>query len=234
MALTSNPKRAVLLIALMAPLVILLCGCMGKHDAVQGDERYSVNTDDLNCCVENRGIDGYAGRVLSFYRTEEVKTYIRPGRYHYEISYLYYYILDNAGSDDIEKMRNDRSYVPENYRVYSFYTGDENKKRELDELCAQWTAYMNGSSDTIPGTFYINGRVSSKSFNEYDIGEFKKAAIKSGFAEDQIAPLLIFDDPVSTDMDSASYRLFLIAAAASLLVVWIFLIKIRRNKKGKY
>lgn len=223
-----------LLIAFLAYFVMLLCGCMEKHDEIQGDERYSVNTDNLDYCVENRGIDGYAGRVLSFYRTEEVKTQIRSGRYHYEISYLYYYILDNASSADIEKNKNDRSYVPENYRVYSFYTSDENKKKELDELCVQWAAYMNGDSDTMPGTFYINGRVSPKSFNEYDVGEFKKAARECGVAEKQISSLLIFDDPVGTDVKSGAYWIILTVASASLLVVWIFLIKIRWYDKRKY
>jgi hypothetical protein len=88
---------------------------------------------------------------------------------------------------------------------------------------------MNGSSDTMPDTFYIDGRVSPKSFYEYDVGEFKNAARKCGFAEDQITSLLIFDDPVSINGVFAT-----IAAAAALVVLTFLLIKNRRKDKGYY
>ena len=93
----------------------------------------------------------------------------------------------------------------------------------------KWNAYMNGSSDTMPDTFCIDGRVSPKSFYEYDVGEFKNAARKCGFAEDQITSLLIFDDPVSINGVFAT-----IAAAAALVVLTFLLIKNRRNDKGYY
>ncbi|WP_303804173.1 hypothetical protein [Ruminococcus flavefaciens] len=228
MAVTSNPKRTMLLIAFMAAFAIFALGCMETVMYFKGDPYY-VHIDDLDYCNEERAIEGESGRVFSLYRIQEVKTHQRHGRSKYKISYLYYYIFDNASTDDIEKMRKDRSYVPENYRVYSFYTSDEDKKKELDKLCVKWNAYMNGSSDTMPDTFCIDGRVSPKSFYEYDVGEFKNAARKCGFAEDQITSLLIFDDPVSINGVFAT-----IAAAAALVVLTFFLIKNRRNDKGYY
>ena len=138
-------------------------------------------------------------------------------------------MFDNASPEEIEKMRSDRSCVPEDYRVYSFYTGDENKKKKLDELCVQWDAYMNGSSSTMPDTFNIDGRVSPKSFDAYDVGEFKNAARERGFAENQITSLLIFDSPVSVNWLFAT-----IGAAAVLALLAYLLIKERRSKMGYY
>jgi len=228
MAVTSNPKRTILSVLFIAAFAIFGIGCMETVFYFKGDPYY-VHIDDLDYCNEQRAIEGKSGRVISMYRIEEVKTYSRHAKNNYDISYLYYYIFDNASPEEIEKMRSDRSYVPEDYRVYSFYTSDENKKKKLDELCVQWDAYMNGSSSTMPDTFNIDGRVSPKSFYEYDVGEFKNAARARGFAENQITSLLIFDSPVSVNWLFATIG----AAAVSALLAYL-LIKERRSKMGYY
>lgn len=228
MAATSNPRRTMLLIVLVAVFAIFGIGCMETMMYFKGDPYY-VHIDDLNYCNEQRAIEGKAGRVISLYRTEEVKTYSRHAKNNYDISYLYYYIFDNASPDDIEKMRADKSYRPENYSVYSFYTDDENKKKELDERCVQWDNYMNGATNTMPETFYIDGRVSPKSFYEYDVTEFKNAARNYGFAENEITSLLIFDSPVS------AIWLFLTPVSGVFAVgTMIYMLRKKRRNMGYY
>ena len=228
MAATSNPKRTILAMAFIAAFAIFGLGLMETAMFFKGDPYY-VHVDDLNYCNEQRAIEGKSGRVIALYRTEEVKTSSRAEKNNYKISYLYYYIFDNASHDDIEKMRADKSFRPENYSVYSFYTSDEAKKQKLDELCIQWDNYMNGSTNAMPETFYIDGRVSPKSFYEYDVTEFKNAARNYGLAENEITSLLIFDSPVSAK------SLFVTIGAAPVAAVLAFiLIKERRSKMGYY
>lgn len=220
--------RSAYMILVVAAAAIFALGLMEIATYFKGDPYY-VHIDDLRYCNEKKAIEGKAGRVISLYRTEEVKTYSRHAKNNYDISYLYYYIFDNASPDDIEKMRADKSYRPENYSVYSFYTDDENKKKELDELCVQWDNYMNGSTNTMPDTFFIDGRVSPKSFYEYDVTEFKNAARNYGFAENEITSLLIFDSPVSV-------KLMLLTPFAGALLVGtiIYMLRKKRRNMGYY
>ena len=159
------------------------------------------------------------------YREQKVRTGRRRSKNAY--TYLNYYIFDNASPEDIEKMRADKSYRPENYCVYSYYTSDDAKKAKLDDLCIRWNDYMSGKSDVMPELFYIDGRVSPKSFYEYDVTEFKNAARNYGFNDKEITSLLIFDSPVS------SLWLFLTPVSAVFLVgVIVYLLRKRRRDKG--
>ncbi|MCR4638891.1 hypothetical protein [Ruminococcus sp.] len=219
--------RSAYMILIVAAAAIFVLGIMEIAMYFKG-EPYYVHIDDLKYCNEQKAIEGNAGRVFCMYRVEKVST----GRKKYSknaYKYLNYYMLDNASPDEIEKIRVDKSYRPENYCVYSYYTSDETKKQKLDELCISWENYMNGRTNTMPEIFYIDGRVSPKSFYEYDVAEFKNAARKYGFSENEITSLLIFDSPVE------EIWLFLTPLSGLFLVgTIIYLLRKKRRNMGYY
>ncbi len=111
--------------------------------------------------------------------------------------------------------------------MYSYYTSDDVKKTKLDDLCTRWNDYMSGESDVMPEPFYIDGRVSPKSFYEYDVTDFKNAARNCGFNDKEITSLLIFDSHVSV------VWVFLTPVSAVFLVgVIVYLLRKRRRDKG--
>lgn len=225
--LSNNPKRTIFLIALMAALGIFALGIMESSIYFKGNP-YNVNNDDLRFCNEQRAIKGETGRVFCMYRVQKVSISSRAER-RKQYNNLNYYLLDNASHDDLEKMRSDDSYKPYNYHIYSYYTSDEAKKEKLDDLCNHWDDYMSGKTNIMPETFYIEGRVSPKSFDEYDVTELKKAARNCGFDDSEITSLLIFDAPVSRKSIFVTF-----ISGVALVVLILIGVKSHKRNKGYY
>lgn len=192
---------------------------------------YNVSSDDLSICNEEKAIKGNSGRIYCLYRSEDTLTTESHfgGRGRWKKIHNYYYILDNAKVEDIEKMRADSSYRPKKYYVYTFYTDKAETRRELDKLCSQWDSYMSGRTDTMPQFYAIDGCVSKKGLSKYDMQDFKNAAKELGFEESEIAPLFIADYHVGV-----KGLITACMSAAAIIVLMIVVIKKHRNDNGDY
>ena len=193
-----------------------------------------LNTDDISSCDEERALKGNIGRIYSFYQIEEVVTK-RHNRRAYnngdKITYRYYFLCDNCGADDIEKMKADKSFRPQDFYVFSYCTGNEAEKEELEKRCVLWYDYIEGRSDVMPALHYIDGRVSQVSFRQDYISVLEKAAHDLGFEDEVIAPLIVVNNPVS------AFWVYIavicgVAVIAFVIAAVVLLLRRIRNKSG--
>ncbi len=105
------------MVLVITAVAIFAFGIMETSMYFKGDPYY-VHIDDLRNCNEQKAIVGDSGRIFCMYREQKVRMGRRSKNAY---TYLNYYIFDNASPEDIEKMRADKSYRPENYCVFILY-----------------------------------------------------------------------------------------------------------------
>lgn len=193
-------KRYATLVACIMAVCALFAVSLIESSVYLNGRTLELNTDDIRRCEKERAVKGNIGRIYSLYQTEEVVTK-RNHRRAYEngnkIRYNYYFLCDNCGADDIEKMSVDKSFRPQDFYVFSFCVGNEAEKEKLEKQCALWNDYMEDRSEEMPALNHIDGRVSPVSFRRDYISGLEKAAHDMGFEDKEIAPLIIVNTSVS-------------------------------------
>ena len=214
-------------------LFIIVCvffigSCAGTVKYFKG-KAYDLNTTPINICYKEKGIKGYSGRIYCMFTTQtRYAMKSRSGRHASPEKVTgYYYLVDNASADDIIKMRNDKSYRPDNFSVYTFYTEDEISNRILSGVCEQWTDYMEGRKDEMPEFYYINGIIEHKGSDFAVNSGMMSAAHGYGIGDEAITNVVIFDKAVN----SLYFYIFMICAVLIivLIIVWG---KVKKNNGG--
>ena len=227
-------KKYATLVACFIAVCGLLVFSLIESSVYLNGRPLELNTDDISVCDEERAVKGNIGRIYSFYQTEEVVTK-RHNRRAYnngdKITYRYYFLCDNCGADDIEKMRSDKSFRPQDFYVFSYCTGNEAEKEELEKRCVLWNDYMEGRSEEMPALNHIDGRVSPVSFRQDYISGLEKAAHDLGFEDEKITPLIVVNNPVSAVWVYIAV-ICGVAVIAFVIAAVVLLLRKIRNKSG--
>ncbi|WP_024859271.1 hypothetical protein [Ruminococcus flavefaciens] len=226
-------KNATLVACIMAVCALFVVSLFESAVYLNGSS-LELNTDDIRSCEKERAVKGDIGRIYCFYQTEEAvieRHHRRVYSKENEITYRYYFLCDNCGADDIEKMRADKSFRPQEFYVFSFCVGNETEKENLENQCALWNDYMEGRSDEMPVLYHIDGRVSPASFRQDQISRLEKAAHDMGFEDEEISPIIIVNSHVSIVWIYIAV-ICGVAVIAFVIMAVILLFRKIRNKSG--